>query len=117
SLLGAVAVVLGANIGTCVTALTASIGAGAEAKRVAVAHIAFKLLGVALVFPFLGPLTTVVASTAAEPARQIANAHTLFNIGISVAFLPFTPLAPRPIESLVPDTQECDSPSRTRSLD
>src|SRR6058998_3299669 len=117
SLLGAVAVVLGANIGTCVTALTASIGAGAEAKRVAVAHIAFKLLGVALVFPFLGPFTTVVASTAAEPARQIANAHTLFNIGISLAFLPFTPWAARAIESLVPDTQEGDSPFRTRYLD
>src|SRR5437879_11658366 len=70
SLLGAVAVVLGANIGTCVTALTASIGAGAEAKRVAVAHIAFKLLGVALVFPFLGPFTTVVARTPAVPAPQ-----------------------------------------------
>jgi len=117
SLLGAVAVVLGANIGTCVTALTASIGAGAEAKRVAVAHIAFKLLGVALVFPFLGPFTTVVASTAAEPARQIANAHTLFNIGISLVFLPFTPWASRAIESLVPDAQEGDSPFRARYLD
>ena len=117
SLAGAVAVVLGANIGTCVTALTASIGASAEAKRVAVAHIAFKLLGVALVFPFIGPFTAVVASTAAEPARQIANAHTLFNIGISLAFLPFTPWAARAIESLVPDTQEGDSPFRTRYLD
>src|SRR5881296_3186905 len=117
SLLGAVAVVLGANIGTCITALTASIGAGAEAKRVAVAHIAFKLLGVALVFPFLGPFTTVVASTAAEPARQIANAHTLFNIGISLVFLPFTPWASRAIESLVPDAQEGDSPFRAHYLD
>src|SRR5437899_1582049 len=116
-LLGAVAVVLGANIGTCVTALTASIGAGAEAKRVAVAHIAFKLLGVALVFPFIGPFTTVVASTAAEPARQIANAHTLFNIRISLVFLPFTPWASRAIESLVPDAQEGDSPFRARYLD
>ncbi|OLD88315.1 MAG: hypothetical protein AUG55_00180 [Candidatus Rokubacteria bacterium 13_1_20CM_4_70_13] len=44
---GAVAIVLGANIGTCATALTASMGATAEAKRVAVAHIAFKLLGAA----------------------------------------------------------------------
>ena len=117
SLLGAVAVVLGANIGTCVTALTASIGAGAEAKRVAVAHIAFKLLGVALVFPFLGPFTTVVASTAAEPARQIANAHTLFNFGISLVFLPFTPLAARAIEALVPDDQQGENPFRTRYLD
>src|SRR5256884_6863968 len=116
-LTGAVPVVLGANIGTCVTALTASLGAGAEAKRVAVAHIAFKLLGVALVFPFIGPFTAVVASSAAEPARQLANAHTLFNIGISLVFLPFTPMAARAIESLVPDAQEGDSPFRTRYLD
>src|SRR5438876_220860 len=117
SLLGAVAVVLGANIGTCVTALTASIGSSAEAKRVAVAHIAFKILGVVLVFPFIGPFTDVVARTAADPARQIANAHTLFNIGISLAFLPFTPWASRAVESLVPDAPEGDSPFRARYLD
>ena len=114
---GAVAVVLGANIGTCATALTASVGATAEAKRVAVAHIAFKLLGAALVFPFIGPLTAVVASTASDPARQIANAHTFFNIGISLVFLPFTPLAARAIEALVPDDVQGDSPFRTRYVD
>ena len=114
---GAVAIVLGANIGTCVTALTASVGATAEAKRVAVAHIAFKLLGAALVFPFIGPFATLVAATASEPARQIANAHTLFNIGISLAFLPFTRLAARAIEALVPDDQQGDNPFRTRYVD
>ncbi|MGH7276271.1 MAG: Na/Pi cotransporter family protein, partial [Candidatus Rokuibacteriota bacterium] len=114
---GAVAIVLGANIGTCVTALTASVGATAEAKRVAVAHIAFKLLGAAVVFPFIGPFTAVVAATASEPARQIANAHTLFNIGISLAFLPFTPLAARAIEGLVADDQQGDTPFRARYLD
>jgi phosphate:Na+ symporter len=114
---GAVAIVLGANIGTCVTALTASVGATAEAKRVAVAHIAFKLLGAALVFPFIGPFTRVVAATANEPARQIANAHTLFNIGISLAFLPFIPVAARAIEALVPDDHQGDNPFRTRYLD
>src|SRR3989454_9540410 len=82
---GAVAVVLGANIGTCATALTASVGATAEAKRVAVAHIAFKILGVVLVFPFIGPFTDVGARTAADPARQIANAHTLFHIRTRLA--------------------------------
>ncbi len=116
-LAGAVAIVLGANIGTCVTALTASVGATAEAKRVAVAHIAFKLLGAALVFPFIEPFTRAVAATASEPARQIANAHTLFNIGISLAFLPFTPWAARAIEALVPDDQQADNPFRTRYLD
>src|SRR5213594_114030 len=114
---GAVGVVLGANIGTCATALTASVGATAEAKRVAVAHIAFKVLGAALVFPFIGPFTTLVASTASDPARQIANAHTFFNVGISFLFLPFTPLAARAIETIVPDDQQGDSPFRTRYLD
>ena len=66
---GAVAIVLGANIGTCATALMAAVGASAEAKRVAVAHIAFKLLGAALVFPFIDPFTALVAMTADDPAR------------------------------------------------
>jgi phosphate:Na+ symporter len=114
---GAIAIVIGANIGTCATALAASIGATAEAKRVAVAHIGFKLLGAALVFPFIGPFTAVVASTAADPARQIANAHTFFNVGISLVFLPFTPLAARAIEMLVPDDVMGETPFRTRYLD
>jgi len=114
---GAVAMVLGANIGTCATALTASVGATAEAKRVAVAHIAFKLLGAALMLPFIGPFTALVASSAADPARQVANAHTFFNLGISLVFLPFTPLAARAIEAIVPDDQTGETPFRTRYLD
>ena len=114
---GAVAIVLGANVGTCATALAASVGATAEAKRVAVAHIAFKVLGAALVFPFIEPFTALVAMTASDPARQVANAHTFFNLGISLAFLPFTPLAARLIETLVPDDQREDTPFRTKYLD
>jgi phosphate:Na+ symporter len=114
---GAVAIVLGANIGTCASALESSIGASAEAKRVAVAHIAFKVLGAALVFPLIEPFTTVVAATATDPARQVANAHTFFNVGISLVFLPFTPWAARAIEALVPDDQQGDSPFRARYVD
>ena len=116
-LAGAVPVVLGANVGTCVTALFAAAGATAEAKRVALAHIAFKLLGAILVFPFIEPLTNFVASTASAPARQIANAHTFFNIGISLLFVSFTPWAARTIEALVPDEPTGDNPFRTRYLD
>ncbi len=114
---GAVAIVVGANVGTCATALTASVGATAEAKRVAVAHIAFKILGAVLVLPFLGPFTHLVASTASHPARQIANAHTFFNVGISLLFLPFTPYAARAIEAMVPDDHAGENPFRTRYLD
>jgi phosphate:Na+ symporter len=114
---GAIAIVLGANVGTCATALAAAVGASAEAKRVAAAHVAFKLLGAAVVFPFIGPFTRLVAVTAADPARQIANAHTLFNVGISFAFLPFTGIAARAIEALVPEAEAGDNPFRTRYLD
>jgi len=116
-LTGAVAIVLGANVGTCATALTSSVGAGAEAKRVAVAHIAFKVLGVALMLPLVEPFTVLVAGTASSPAHQIANAHTLFNLTISLVFLPFTPLAARAIEAVVPEDQLGDNPFRTRYLD
>ena len=114
---GAVAIVLGANIGTCATALASSIGATAEAKRVAVAHIAFKVLGVALVFPFIGPLAHLVALTSADLARQIANTHTFFNVAISALFLPFAPWAARVISALVPEEERGDNPYRTRYLD
>jgi phosphate:Na+ symporter len=114
---GAIAIVLGANIGTCATALATSIGATAEAKRVAVAHIAFKLLGVVLVFPLIGPFTSVIAASAIDPARQVANAHTLFNLGISLVFLPFTPAAAWLIERLVPQSPAEETPFRTKYLD
>ena len=114
---GAVAIVLGANIGTCATALAASIGATTDAKRVAVAHIAFKVLGVALCFSFLDLFTRFVAGSAADPARQIANAHTFFNVGISAVFLPFSPLAARAITALIPEQAQGESPFKTRYLD
>ena len=113
----AIPVVLGANIGTCATALAASLRSSSDARRVAVAHIAFKVLGVALVFPFISPLTTVVAQTAGDVARQIANAHTFFNVAISALFLPFAPWAARVITAMVPEEERGDNPYRTRYLD
>ncbi|MEK7444893.1 MAG: Na/Pi cotransporter family protein [candidate division NC10 bacterium] len=114
---GAVPIVLGANIGTCATALAGSLRSSSDARRVAAAHIAFKVLGVALVFPFIQPLTGLVAQTAADPARQIANAHTLFNVAISALFLPFATVAARAISALVPEEERADNPFKTRYLD
>jgi phosphate:Na+ symporter len=114
---GAIPVVLGANIGTCATALAASLRSSPDARRVAAAHIAFKVLGVALVFPFIHPLTALVAATASDPGRQVANAHTLFNIAISALFLPFVPWAARVIGAMVADEERGDNPFKTRYLD
>ncbi len=88
SLAAALPMVLGANIGTTLTPLIAASGAQAEGKRVAFAHAAFKLLGVALFLPFLHPFERLVAATTGSIPRQIANAHTLFNVFNSLAFLP-----------------------------
>ncbi len=114
---GAASVVLGANVGTCATALAASMRSSSDARRVAVAHVAFKVLGVALVLPFIEPLAGLVALTAGHAARQIANAHTLFNVAISALFLPFAGLAARAISALVPEEQRGDNPFKTRYLD
>ncbi len=114
---GAIPVVLGANIGTCATALAASLRSTSEARRVAVAHIAFKVLGVLLVFPFIHPLTELVVRTSTDAARQIANVHTLFNVAISAIFLPFAPWAARAITALVPEQERGDNPFKTRYLD
>jgi phosphate:Na+ symporter len=85
----AVPMVLGANIGTCMTALLASLGGGAEGRRIAWAHTFFKIAGVLLLIPFLGRFTSFVAGTAPGLTRQIANAHSLFNIGAAFLFIPF----------------------------
>ena len=98
----AIPLILGANIGTCATAMLSTIGASTEAKRVGVAHVLFKILGVVLIFPFIGPFTNLVSMTSVSITRQIANAHTLFNVGITVAFLPFSAHFARVVERLVP---------------
>ena len=111
-----IALALGANIGTCVTALLASIGKPREAVRAAATHVLFNvggvLLWVGLIEQLAGFVQTISPSyselggslkLAAESPRQIANAHTIFNIANTVIFIGFTSLIARFIEWLVPD--------------
>ncbi len=93
SLEAGIPVIFGANIGTCVTAVLAGIGASREAKRVAIAHVMFKLAGVML-FVFWIPWFAQIIRALAEQfgsgtARQLANAHTIFNVSLGIVFLPF----------------------------
>jgi phosphate:Na+ symporter len=99
----AIPIIFGANIGTAATALFATIGQNAEALRVAAAHAAFKVLGVILFVPFVGPFSQLVAGSAPDVPRQIANAHTLFNVILAAVFLPFTNIAADLFTRLVPD--------------
>jgi phosphate:Na+ symporter len=102
----AMPIVLGANIGTCASAIASSIGAPVDSKRVALAHILFKVLGVIIVLPFLGLFTDLVSLLSSDLARQVAYAHTFFNIAIAVLFLPFTGPFTNLVQHLLPERIE-----------
>ena len=116
SLQAGIALAFGANIGTCATALLAVIGKPREAVRAALVHLSFNVLGVMLWLPFIGfiadfvtsispsyPDLTGIARLGAETPRQIANAHTFFNVANTVIFIWFTSYFARMVEWLVPD--------------
>lgn len=103
SLEAGVALVLGANIGTGVTAVLAAIGKPRDAQRVAAAHVLFNVMGVILWLPFVGVLVALVENIGGGIQREIANAHTIFNVVNALVFLPFvTPFAAL-VTRLVPD--------------
>lgn len=104
----AVFVLFGQNIGTCITAVLAAIGAGRSAKRTTIIHLLFNVIGT-VVFTILCinlPLADWVASiTPGAPAAQIANMHTLFNITTTVLLIPFGTLMAKAAERILPDTK------------
>ncbi|MFW9847309.1 MAG: Na/Pi cotransporter family protein [Candidatus Thorarchaeota archaeon] len=100
-----IALVMGANIGTCFLELVAGIGATTPAKRTAIAQTMINIVGVAIFFPFITPFADFIALTAADLPRQIANAHTIFNVLVSLMFIPLVGLLVRFCEWLIPDKE------------
>lgn len=84
-----VAIMLGSNIGTCITAFLASIGAGREARLSAYAHICLNIIGVALFYPFISLLTNIGLQLASQADVQLAHISVLFNVVSSLVVLPF----------------------------
>ena len=115
SLEAGIALTLGANVGTCITAILASIGTSREGKQAALSHVLINIIGVLIWLPFLYHLAEAVKlispsfnyltgmdRIAAESPRQIANAHTVFNLTNSILFLPFTGLLAKFISWVIP---------------
>lgn len=98
----AIALVFGANMGTCVTALIASIGSSLSGKRAALAHILIKIIGVIIFLPFIAFFAKIVMLTSPSLPRQIANAHTIFNVLIIVLLLPLSSMLTRLVIKLKP---------------
>jgi len=119
SLPAGIALALGANIGTCVTALLAAMGKPVEAVRTAVVHVLFNVLGVLIWLPFIAYLADIsiaispvadglegMEKMAYEVPRQIANGNTFFNIANVFIFIFFTPLFAKAATKLVPDKKK-----------
>ncbi len=99
-------VLLGANLGTTLTTIIASLRLNLHAKRAAVAHLMFNVFGVILLLPFLGVFTNFIASLGGNVGQQIANAHTIFNVLAAVLFLFVLNPFKRIIDAIVPGKEE-----------
>ncbi|RIV25865.1 Na/Pi cotransporter family protein [Alicyclobacillaceae bacterium I2511] len=98
-----IAIVLGANVGTCLTSIIAAIGQSRPAQQVAVAHVLLNLGGVIVALPLLHPFTSLVSWMTPVASQQIADAHTLFNLFSTLAVWPFTRPFATGVERLLPD--------------
>jgi phosphate:Na+ symporter len=102
-LTGGIAIVLGANVGTCATSVLAAVGQTRPAQQVALSHVLLNVSGVLIMLPFMNSFTDLMAAFATNPAQQIANAHTAFNILSTLLVWPLASPFSRLVEVLLPD--------------
>ena len=113
----AVAILLGANIGTCVTGLIASLRLSRASRRASIAQILINVFGVLLFMPFAAPYARLVSMTASSLPRQIANAHTIFNVAVSLLLIPFVKQITQLVERIVPESKQVDQAKLTAYID
>ena len=116
----AVYVLFGQNIGTCITAVLASIGTKVNARRTTIIHLMFNIIGT-VIFTIICMLTPYVqlveAISPGDPVRQIANAHTIFNIATTLLLLPFgTNMADLAVKILPDSKKEDDEDLRLKYI-
>jgi phosphate:Na+ symporter len=115
----ALPILYGDNIGTCVTSLLSSIGASKNARRAAIMHLSFNIIGTILFMLFLnGPISILVMYL--DPnntARQLANAHTLFNLINVIIQLPFAGLLVKLAMKIIPVKDDENEYRPTKYLD
>ncbi len=105
----AVYVLFGQNIGTCITAVLASIGTSRVAKRTTIIHLLFNIIGTTLftIICILTPFTTLVEGfTPNNVSAQIANMHTIFNITTTILLIPFGSYLAKLATRILPDLPE-----------
>jgi phosphate:Na+ symporter len=98
----AIAMILGANIGTCITGILASIGSSLSSKRLAITQLMINVVGMLLFFPFIDNLSGFIETTSSDLPRQIANAHSIFNVIVTVLMFPFIGFLVSIVKKLLP---------------
>nr|WP_148275375.1 Na/Pi symporter [Desulfosporosinus meridiei] len=98
----ALAFIFGANIGTCFTAVIAALASSRAAQRVALFHVLLNVFGVLVFFPFVEPLAYGLTLMGGSLSRQVANAHTIFNMLSSLFAYPLLPLAAKYLKKILP---------------
>ena len=112
--------VLGSNIGTCVTAAIACIGAGTNAKRTALIHLMFNIIGTIVFTAVIWPLQTQVVwllQKIPNPEMQLAWFHVIFNVTTTAILLPFIKQLVWVAEKLIPDKKKGEEEHRLRFVD
>lgn len=107
----AIPIILGQNIGTCITPILASIGASKNAKRTAAVHLSFNIIGTCVFLIVIYTIQSISPFSFWElPIDKggIANFHTLFNVCVTFMFLPFVGLLEKMVVRLIPDQQTAD---------
>jgi len=111
------ALILGANIGAGVVPFALTLGEPQAGRRVTLGNLGFRALGALALLPFAGLLGGLLAQIDPEPARLLANFHTLFNLLLLLVFLPLTGLAARLLLRALPPREEGEEEERPRHLD
>jgi phosphate:Na+ symporter len=114
---GAVGIILGANIGSCITGFIASVRLSPAARQASMAQILMNVVGVLLFLPFISQFATLITHTSSELPRQIANAHTIFNLAVSAVLFPFVKQIAWVARRLAPEKPEDKKPKLTAFID
>ena len=112
----AIPIILGTNIGTTLTVIVVAMNESRPAKQAAAAHVLFNLIGSGLCLLILPFYKEIVAMSATDLTRQIANSHMIFNVFITIVFFPFVSLLAKLISTLIPIVPE-DKPEEVMYLD
>ena len=111
------ALVLGANIGSGIIPVALTFSDNRTARRIPLGNLLIRLAGAIALLPLIGALAPLLAAIEADPARQIANFHTAFNLALAAIFLPLSAAAAKLTEKILPETGEDQGRIAAKYLD